>query len=59
MFKLPTLYDHIFRQKYDAHRAQEDAFALLQVCLAYGEQFVKYLEKQAVPLPGFLPTSEV
>ncbi|KAJ1373472.1 hypothetical protein KIN20_035877 [Parelaphostrongylus tenuis] len=49
--KLTTIYEAVLKGEYDAHFAQDDADALLQVCLAYGSEFLDYADNKAADFP--------
>ncbi|KHJ74922.1 hypothetical protein OESDEN_25462 [Oesophagostomum dentatum] len=49
--KLTTIYETILKSEYDAHFAQDDTEALLQVCLAYGKEFLDYADNKAADFP--------
>ncbi|KJH49314.1 hypothetical protein DICVIV_04578 [Dictyocaulus viviparus] len=49
--KLSTIYETVLKSGYDAHYAQDDANALLQVCLAYGKEFMDYVDNKAADFP--------
>lgn len=36
---------------FEAHFAQDDCEALLQVCMAYGQEFIDYVDAKAAPFP--------
>lgn len=50
-FSLPILYEQLVGGKYTAHYAQQDAEALMHVCLSYGNEFTKYANESASPIP--------
>ncbi|CAD5231560.1 unnamed protein product [Bursaphelenchus xylophilus] len=56
-FKLQQIYKDVFRADYKAHMAQEDCIALLQVCSAYGKDFLNYIDTFAMPLRQYDPIS--
>ncbi|VDL79530.1 unnamed protein product [Nippostrongylus brasiliensis] len=49
--KLTTIYETVLKAEYDAHYAQDDTEALIQVCLAYGKEFVDYADSKAADFP--------
>ncbi|CAJ0591772.1 unnamed protein product [Cylicocyclus nassatus] len=49
--KLTIIYETILKSVYDAHYAQDDTEALLQVCLAYGKEFLDYADNKAADFP--------
>ncbi|WKY11037.1 hypothetical protein Q1695_002964 [Nippostrongylus brasiliensis] len=49
--KLTTIYETVLKSEYDAHYAQDDTEALIQVCLAYGKEFVDYADSKAADFP--------
>lgn len=54
-FKLANMYHELVNGEFDAHRAQADGEALLQVCLAFGKDFLDYADKNRAEFP-FLTT---
>ncbi|VDM43031.1 unnamed protein product [Toxocara canis] len=42
---------------FDAHFAQDDCEALLQVCMAYGQEFIDYVDAKAAPFPFDIVTA--
>uniref|UniRef100_A0A914Z6T8 Exonuclease domain-containing protein n=1 Tax=Panagrolaimus superbus TaxID=310955 RepID=A0A914Z6T8_9BILA len=52
-FKLESLYKQISKSSYDAHHALDDCHALMQVSLAYGEDFINYMENRKEKIPLF------
>ncbi|VDK72852.1 unnamed protein product [Onchocerca ochengi] len=50
-FKLESMYKQLLSGDYDAHYAREDCEALLKICIAYGEEFVEYVDTHAVKFP--------
>uniref|UniRef100_A0A914HZH6 26S proteasome regulatory subunit RPN2 C-terminal domain-containing protein n=1 Tax=Globodera rostochiensis TaxID=31243 RepID=A0A914HZH6_GLORO len=55
-FKLENMFKMIFSAAQQFHRAQSDCDALLQVCLAYGMDFVKFADRNCSPFPGCFET---
>ncbi|ETN69962.1 hypothetical protein NECAME_14974 [Necator americanus] len=49
--KLTTIYETVLKDEYNAHYAQDDTEALLQVCLAYGKEFLDYADNRAADFP--------
>ncbi|KIH62606.1 hypothetical protein ANCDUO_07112 [Ancylostoma duodenale] len=49
--KLTTIYETVLKAQYDAHYAQDDTEALMQVCLAYGKEFLDYADNKAADFP--------
>lgn len=45
-FKLENLFKQVTKSQYNAHHAHADCEALLQVCLAYGEEFGAYMDRR-------------
>ncbi|VDK22744.1 unnamed protein product [Anisakis simplex] len=45
------MYKDLINKPLEAHYAQEDCEALLQVCMAYGQEFIDYVDSKAVPFP--------
>uniref|UniRef100_A0A914X2S1 Exonuclease domain-containing protein n=1 Tax=Plectus sambesii TaxID=2011161 RepID=A0A914X2S1_9BILA len=43
-FKLQTLYEELVGGTFNAHRAEDDCWALMKVCLTYGRDFVTYAD---------------
>ncbi|CAD5225129.1 unnamed protein product [Bursaphelenchus okinawaensis] len=56
-FKLGNIYRSIYNQSFAEHHAQDDCFALLHICLAYGKDFLVYADKKAVPLTQYYGNS--
>lgn len=50
-FSLPMLYEQLVGGKYTAHYAQQDAEALMHVCLSYGNEFTQYANESASAIP--------
>lgn len=50
-FKLDSMYKQLLSGDYDAHYARDDCEALLKICIAYGEEFVEYVDTHAVKFP--------
>ncbi|KAL3985951.1 hypothetical protein ACH3XW_40760 [Acanthocheilonema viteae] len=50
-FKLESMYKQLLSDDYDAHFARNDCEALLKICVAYGEEFVEYVDTHAVKFP--------
>ncbi|CAL2045489.1 unnamed protein product [Caenorhabditis brenneri] len=50
-FSLAVLYKQLVGGEYTAHYAQEDAEALMHVCLSYGIDFTEYAHNAASALP--------
>ncbi|CAG9531039.1 unnamed protein product [Cercopithifilaria johnstoni] len=50
-FKLESMYKQLLSGDYDAHFARDDCEALLKICIAYGEEFVEYVDTHAVKFP--------
>lgn len=50
-FSLPMLYEQLVGGKYSAHYAQQDAEALMHVCLSYGNEFTHYANDCASAIP--------
>ncbi|KAF1751426.1 hypothetical protein GCK72_017980 [Caenorhabditis remanei] len=50
-FNLPLLYEQLVGGEYSAHYAQQDAEALMHVCLSYGNEFTQYVNESASPIP--------
>lgn len=48
---LPALYETVVKTPYGAHFTQEDAEALLQICVAYGKEFQDYVDHKAAHFP--------
>uniref|UniRef100_A0A0R3RSB0 Exonuclease domain-containing protein n=1 Tax=Elaeophora elaphi TaxID=1147741 RepID=A0A0R3RSB0_9BILA len=51
VFKLESMYKQLLNGDYDAHYAIDDCEALLKICIAYGEEFVEYVDTHAVKFP--------
>ncbi|XGW02907.1 hypothetical protein V3C99_014718 [Haemonchus contortus] len=49
--KLTTIYETVLKSQYNAHFAQDDTEALMQVCLAYGKDFLDYTDNKAADFP--------
>lgn len=49
--KLTTIYETVLKAEYNAHFAQDDTEALIQVCLAYGKEFLDYADNKAADFP--------
>ncbi|KAM3716533.1 Breast cancer metastasis-suppressor 1-like protein-A [Dirofilaria immitis] len=47
-FKLESMYKQLLNGNYDAHYARDDCEALLKICMAYGEEFVEYVDSHAM-----------
>jgi len=45
-FKLENLFKQVTKSQYNAHHAHADCEALLQVCVAYGEDFGTYMDRR-------------
>uniref|UniRef100_A0A915D5A3 Uncharacterized protein n=1 Tax=Ditylenchus dipsaci TaxID=166011 RepID=A0A915D5A3_9BILA len=56
-FKLSNIYQQVLGASFDAHRAQEDSIALLQLSMAYGLEFVDYVDKNQAEFPGLHPAN--
>ncbi|GMS81936.1 hypothetical protein PENTCL1PPCAC_4111, partial [Pristionchus entomophagus] len=50
MFRQENLYLSIFSDTYNAHQAQDDCEALMQICLAYGPSFLEYADTMAADI---------
>ncbi|KAI1719259.1 hypothetical protein Ddc_08464 [Ditylenchus destructor] len=50
-FKLGNIYKQIIGGTFNAHRAQADTEALMQVCMGYGREFVTYVDTYRAPFP--------
>ncbi|GMR59710.1 hypothetical protein PMAYCL1PPCAC_29905, partial [Pristionchus mayeri] len=50
MFRQENLYQSIFSDTYNAHQAQDDCEALMQICLAYGSSFLEYADSMAADI---------
>lgn len=48
---LPVLYETVVKTPYGAHFTQDDAEALMQVCVAYGQEFRDYIDYKAAHFP--------
>ncbi|CAD6186748.1 unnamed protein product [Caenorhabditis auriculariae] len=46
-----AVYKDVIKGPYDAHYAQDDSEALLQICLAYGVDFLNYADNRAADFP--------
>uniref|UniRef100_A0A1I7YVB6 Exonuclease domain-containing protein n=1 Tax=Steinernema glaseri TaxID=37863 RepID=A0A1I7YVB6_9BILA len=51
MFKLDCLFKQLTNNNYDAHFAQDDCVALLQISILYGRDFVNYADNFSKELP--------
>uniref|UniRef100_A0A8R1UQ41 Exonuclease domain-containing protein n=1 Tax=Pristionchus pacificus TaxID=54126 RepID=A0A8R1UQ41_PRIPA len=49
-FRQENLYMSIFCDTYNAHQAQDDCEALMQICLAYGPSFLEYADTMAADI---------
>ncbi|KAK6042011.1 hypothetical protein COOONC_20484 [Cooperia oncophora] len=49
--KLTTIYETVLKKHFTAHYAQDDTEALMQVCLAYGKEFLDYADNKAADFP--------
>ncbi|KAK6023579.1 hypothetical protein OSTOST_10631 [Ostertagia ostertagi] len=49
--KLTTIYETVLKKQFTAHYAQDDTEALMQVCLAYGKEFVDYADNKSADFP--------
>nr|CDP98403.1 Bm6143 [Brugia malayi] len=49
--KKKRILPNLFNGDYDAHYARDDCEALLKICIAYGEEFVEYVDTHAVKFP--------
>ena len=54
-YSQPTLYHRLFGETYDAHRAEADCLALLQICSYYSEKFVDWADNNFKHLSDFNP----
>lgn len=54
-FSQPSLYRRIFRTEYDAHRAESDALALLEICGFHREEFVHWADNNFTLFEAFSP----
>lgn len=45
------MFFQLLNGDYDAHFARDDCEALSKICIAYGEEFVEYVDKHAVKFP--------
>ncbi|KAE9548525.1 hypothetical protein FO519_008268 [Halicephalobus sp. NKZ332] len=52
-FKLESLFKQVTKSQYNAHHAHADCEALLQVCLAYGDEFGSYMDRKKEEIPIF------
>ena len=50
-FKLANMFTELLNESFDSHRAQADCEALLQVCLAFGKDFLDYIDKNRAEFP--------
>ncbi|VDN02381.1 unnamed protein product [Thelazia callipaeda] len=59
-FKLESIYKQakctpsltsVLNDEYDAHHAVDDCEALLKICIAYGREFIEYVEMNAAKFP--------
>ncbi|EFO23863.2 hypothetical protein LOAG_04618 [Loa loa] len=50
-FKLKSMYKQLLNGDYSAHYSRDDCEALLKICIAYGEEFVDYVDTHAVKFP--------
>ncbi|KHN83959.1 hypothetical protein Tcan_04418 [Toxocara canis] len=57
VFKLEQMYKELINGPFDAHFAQDDCEALLQVCMAYGQEFIDYVDAKAAPFPFDIVTA--
>ncbi|KHJ95854.1 hypothetical protein OESDEN_04195 [Oesophagostomum dentatum] len=48
---LPVLYETVVKTQYGAHFTQDDAEALVQICVAYGKAFQDYIDYKAAYFP--------
>uniref|UniRef100_A0A915BF23 Exonuclease domain-containing protein n=1 Tax=Parascaris univalens TaxID=6257 RepID=A0A915BF23_PARUN len=51
VFKLEQMYKELINGPFEAHFAQDDCEALLQVCMAYGQEFIDYVDAKATSFP--------
>ncbi|KAL3095304.1 hypothetical protein niasHS_007403 [Heterodera schachtii] len=56
-FKLENMFKRFFSIAPQFHRAQSDCEALLQVCLSYGMDFVKFVDRSCSSFPDCFYTS--
>ncbi|CAI2353616.1 unnamed protein product [Caenorhabditis sp. 36 PRJEB53466] len=50
-YKLEIIYKEVVGGEYTAHYAQQDAEALMHTCLSYGNDFTKFADVFAAPIP--------
>lgn len=48
---LTFVFFQLLSGDYDAHFARDDCEALLKICIAYGEEFMEYVDAHAVKFP--------
>ncbi|VDM72438.1 unnamed protein product [Strongylus vulgaris] len=48
---LAVLYETVVKTQYGAHFTQDDAEALVQICVAYGKAFQDYVDYKAAYFP--------
>lgn len=51
-FRLDALFTRLFSAPFKNHRAQADSEALLQVCLAYGLDFLSFVDRNSSAFPA-------
>ncbi|PIO76235.1 hypothetical protein TELCIR_01714 [Teladorsagia circumcincta] len=49
---LSVLYETVVKTPYLAHFTQDDAEALMQVCVAYGREFQDYIDYKSASFPS-------
>ncbi|KAI1720575.1 hypothetical protein DdX_04813 [Ditylenchus destructor] len=51
-FKLRNIYKKIIGDDFNAHQAEADTEALLQVSMSYGKEFINYVDTHRAPFPN-------
>uniref|UniRef100_A0A0N5AX22 Exonuclease domain-containing protein n=1 Tax=Syphacia muris TaxID=451379 RepID=A0A0N5AX22_9BILA len=51
VFRLEEMYRQLTSRDFDAHHAQDDCEALMQICIAYGQDFLNYVDRHASRFP--------
>lgn len=55
LYSLPELYKQLIGEEMNkSHRAESDCFALMRICLAYGIDFIKYVDDNARLFPRYI-----
>ncbi|KAK0414287.1 hypothetical protein QR680_007249 [Steinernema hermaphroditum] len=50
-FRLDEMYEQLMNNKHDSHFAQDDCYALLQISICFGRDFIDYADAHSMILP--------